>query len=243
MACHETALELASESGTLPLQVKAAVQLCGVYKVLAEQLLDTKTPSPSNVAAAADLFEKCVACAKLAKDEQLEGVNCHRLGKVKLLSGEYEEALSLQTHYLEICEAHNDRSGEAAARAALAQTYEVVGDVDSAIQQLELLLSVAAEAGELQVQAQACLNLGLLYSEGDAYQLSVQLLERHFHLARQLSDRDLVDAARVILGMARGNGKLPQYVRVLCNDLPKLLDWKSRRVPLGDAPAATSAGS
>ena len=43
---------------------------------------------------------------------------------------------------------------------------------------------------------------------------------------RQLGDRKLIDAARVILGMARGNGKLDAYMDIVKNnDLKKLLDW------------------
>ncbi len=47
--------------------------------------------SPEAIAAAGELYEKCVACARLAKDERLAGVNCFRLGKVfgrgRVLSG------------------------------------------------------------------------------------------------------------------------------------------------------------
>jgi len=39
--------------------------------------------------------------------------------------------------------------------------YEATGNVNEAIKQLEILLTVAAEAGELQAQAQACINFGV----------------------------------------------------------------------------------
>mmetsp|Transcript_12791 Transcript_12791/g.31098 ORF Transcript_12791/g.31098 Transcript_12791/m.31098 type:complete len:352 (-) Transcript_12791:800-1855(-) len=155
MSYHETALELSTEANVLPLVVKAAFHLCQVYKVLAEKFLKGN-PSPEDIRASSDLFEKCVACAKLAKDNKLEGQNCHQLGKVKILSGEYEESIRLQKQYLDICSKQGDRAGEANARAALAQAYEALGNAGEAILQLELLLTVAAEAGEVESQAQAC---------------------------------------------------------------------------------------
>ena len=81
------------------------------------------------------------------------------------------------------------------------------------------------------------LSLGLLYQDraahmDGAYEKSIALLEKHFQVARELKDRDLVEAARVILGMARANGRLTNYMDAVKGDLSKLLEWKSRRVPI-----------
>merc|ERR1711988_1302549 len=101
-----------------------------------------------------------------------------------------------------------------------------------AIKQLENLLNVASEAGELKAQASACLNLGILYSSRGDHDKSVELLEQHFDLARQLGDRKLIDSARVVLGMVRGNGKIKHFIDIVNNDLERLLKWKSKRVSL-----------
>ena len=95
-------------------------------------------------------------------------------------------------------------------------------------------MSVASDAGEVQAQANACLNLGLLYhaAKKDQPEKAVELLEQHFDLARQLGNRKLIDSARVILGMARGMGKLDLYIKYINTDLDRLLKWKCRRVPL-----------
>jgi len=76
------------------------------------------------------------------------------------------------------------------------------------------------------------LNLGLLYSNHEEHEKSIRLLERHFDLARQMQDRETIDRARVILGIARGNGKLDLFFHLCKTDLGKLLEWKSRRAPL-----------
>ena len=47
----------------------------------------------------------------------------------------------------------DDRGAEAAARAALAHAYEALGQKKEAINQLECLLNVANDAGELQATA------------------------------------------------------------------------------------------
>merc|ERR1711972_259082 len=104
-----------------------------------------------------------------------------------------------------------------------------VGNTQEAIKQLENLLNVASEAGELQAQASACLNLGILYNGRGDHEKSVELLERHFDLARQIGDRKLIDSARVVLGIVRGARNLKSYIGVVNNDLDKLLRWKSTR--------------
>jgi len=111
MQFHETSLELSTEADCVAIQTKAAYQLCNVYRVLAEQIMNdnssgggggnsspggangpgmmgedgnapTTNKTPEEIRLCSDLYEKCVACSKLAKDIKLEGINCWRLGKV-----------------------------------------------------------------------------------------------------------------------------------------------------------------
>jgi len=227
MQYHERALTIATSADSLPLQIKAASRLTHVYQVLAE-----KCEKENRDADATQLYERCLSCAQLSKDATLEGTACHKLGLSKYKTGHYEPAIDLQKQYLDICRMHDDRIGESAARAALAHAYEAMGNAHEAIKQLENLLNVASEAGELQAQASACLNLGILYNGRADHEKSVELLEQHFDLARQLGDRKLIDSARVVLGMVRGNGKLKAYVDLVNNDLDKLLKWKSKRMTL-----------
>jgi len=227
MRFHERALSIATSADSLPLQIKSASRLTHVYRILAERCEKERRDMEATA-----FYERCLSCARLSKDSALEGSACHKLGKSKYNTGNYEEAIDLQKQYLEICKTHDDRVGESAARAALAHAYEAIGNTQEAIKQLESLLNVASDAGELQAQASACLNLGLLYNDRGEHEKSVELLEQHFDLARQLGDRKLIDSARVILGMARGNGKLDIYVDLVNNNLDKLLKWKSKRLPL-----------
>merc|ERR1712032_887826 len=227
MKFHEHALQIATAADSLPLQIKAASRLTHVYQILAEQCEKESRDSD-----ATELYERCLSCAQLSKDASLEGTACHKLGLSKQKTGRFEPAIELQKQYLDICRMHDDRIGESAARAALAHAYEAVGNPQEAIKQLENLLNVASEGGELKAQASACLNLGILYNGRGDHEKSVELLEQHFDLARQLGDRNLIDSARVVLGMVRGHGKLKTYIDLVNNDLDKLLKWKSKRMTL-----------
>jgi len=224
MQFHEKALQIATSAESMPLQIKAASCLTRVYQVLAENCEKEGRDSE-----ASQLYERCKDCAQLSKDANLEGTAYHKLGLSKYKTGHYEQAIQLQQQYLDICRMQDDRVGESAARGALAHAYEATGSAQEAIKQLENLLHVASKAGELQAQANACLNLGVLYNGRGDHEKSVELLEQHFDLARLIGDRKLIDSARVVLGMVRGNGKLKTYIDLVNHDLEKLLKWKSKR--------------
>ena len=91
---------------------------------------------------------------------------------MKSLLGEHDEAISLQNAYLDICVQHEDRAGEASARASLATSLEKVGQKAEAKQQLETLLVVAADAGETKLRLaehSGILFLGGFLEFGDAH--------------------------------------------------------------------------
>ena len=132
-------------------------------------------------------------------------------------------------------------------RAALAETLEAAQDFAGAKEQLEILLKVATEAGDLHSQSVGCLRLGLLllgrvqqaqknfgldaHAHREDVQRAVELLELHYDLCRQLGAQDTA-LARLVLGIARATFRLPQYFHVVLNDLPALRAWKTRRLPL-----------
>jgi len=222
---HEKALEVATSADQLPLQIQAASRLTAVYQILAE-LCEEEGQNPDAVRH----YERCLKCARLSKDSKLEGAACHKLGLSKYKNGSYDAAIDLQKEYLEICCQHDDRSGESAARSALARASEAMGNSQEAIKQFENLLNVASEAGELEVQANACLNLGILYVGRGDQSKAAQLLVQHFDLARQVGDKKLIDFARVVLGTVRGHAKLGIYIDLVNDNLEKLLMWKSFRM-------------
>jgi hypothetical protein len=90
-------------------------------------------------------------------------------------------------------------------------------------------LDLATKNREQIAQARACAALGAIYSSQGMHDKAVSSFERSFEIARNVGDRRLVDAARVNLGMARGNMTLPNYMDIVKHNLPALLTWKTKR--------------
>merc|ERR1719159_2359533 len=91
MKFHERALQIATAADSLPLQIKAASRLTHVYRVLAEQCEKEKRDADATA-----FYERCLNCARLSKDSALEGSACHKLGKSKYNTGNFEDAIDLQ---------------------------------------------------------------------------------------------------------------------------------------------------
>lgn len=73
----------------------------------------------------------------------------------------------------------------------------------------------------------------MLYEQGDL-DAAVTYFEKFFETARTLNDRRMLDVARVNLGVARGALRMGAWMHVVHGDLPKLIAWKSSRVPFTD---------
>ncbi len=58
--------------------------------------------------------------------------------------------------------------------------------------------------------------------------------EKFFETARTLNDRKMLDTARVNLGVSRGALRMGAWMSTVANHLPKLIAWKSGRVPFTD---------
>eukprot|EP00921_Rhytidocystis_pertsovi_P002581 GHVQ01004471.1.p1 GENE.GHVQ01004471.1~~GHVQ01004471.1.p1 ORF type:complete len:472 (+),score=75.16 GHVQ01004471.1:508-1923(+) len=221
---HERSLETATILDSLPFQIRAATRLVEVYAKLAETV-------ETNYEQVCRYLERRLACARLTKNSSLEGCACYDLGRALHKLGRYEEEIVLQKEYLGLCRAREDFVGESSARAALAEAYQKSGESKEAIGQLEQLLS--SDGKELKAQVQACLSLGLLYSEAKEPEKSADLLEQHFELSRQLGERNVLDAARVILGVARGTDQMATFQEAVnTQNIYKLLKWKTDRRPL-----------
>jgi len=80
-------------------------------------------------------------------------------------------------------------------------------------------------------QARAfCLLGNILQQEGN-YSGSVTYFEKFFEVARTLQDRQLLDTARINLGIARGMARMDGFMDTVSTDLSSLLQWKNIRLP------------
>jgi tetratricopeptide (TPR) repeat protein len=175
--------------------------------------------------------------------------NCDlRLGIALHEVREYSEASEVLRRCMALASEISDRSLELHARAALAENLESAQDFVGAKEQLEILMKVATDSGDLQSHSVGCLRLGLLLlgrvqqdqksfgldnaaSNKENVERAVELLEMHYDLSRQLGAQDTA-LARLVLGIARATYRLPQYFNVILHDLNALKAWKCRRTPL-----------
>jgi tetratricopeptide (TPR) repeat protein len=178
--------------------------------------------------------EKCLEAARASGDPAKERKAHFDLGQAHEKLGGMEHLKKAVAHYesnLTLAQKADETEAQGAAAYALAQTYQRLQDGEKSLGYLKQFLRLAQASSSARAQAEACCSLGVLYNTQGDYSSAVQYLERFFELARAVGDRALVDKARTYLGIARGNSVLPQYTKVVTNDLNGLLSWKNRRTP------------
>ena len=112
------------------------------------------------------------------------------------------------------------------AHKKLAELHSKLGNGSAAIRNLEALLNIAFEDNNKQGQAEAALKLGLLNFKEGLIPTSVNYLQKHFDLARHMGNENLIDAARVNLGIAQASTSIDKYLKLVLTDVHALIDWK-----------------
>jgi len=197
--------------------------LLTTYKQLAEGL------ERSDISQALFYFEKCKETAGKARDLINEGTASYKIGTLNFELGNYNEALRYHKSYYSLSQQASYEVGITESLAAIAQTYKALGSINQAIEHLEKLQEKALNTGNIRAQAEASLSLGLLYQSQGLNKKSVELLENHFSLAKQLADRKMIDIARVKLGVIQACCSQDSYIDVVSDNLKALLAWKIKR--------------
>ena len=221
---HEAHKELAVRMGAEARIHTANQQLVEAYRRYAEE-----HERREEHATAVLLYKRCLQAAQDANDLRSEGLATYRLGVACAARGDRNESIEFQQRYLSICKRMGDQLGEGAACAALAHSFKELGQTDLAVSYLEKYQAIAQRNKQSVAQAEACAALGSIHSSGGEHHLAVHCFERTFDLARTVGDRSLIDSARINLGMARGNLAMARYMDIVKDNLPALLNWKTRR--------------
>lgn len=221
---HEKHKEIASAMGAQSRIQTANQQLVEAYRRYAEE-----HERKDDNATAVLLYKRCLAAAQESNDLRSEGLATYRLGVACAAMGDKNDSIEYQQKYLHICKRIGDQLGEGAACAALAHSFKEMGQTDLAVSYLEKYQSIAQRNKQSVAQAEACAALGSIHSASGDHHLAVNYFEKTFDIARTVGDRKLIDSARINLGMARGNMSMSKYMGVVKDNLPALLNWKTRR--------------
>lgn len=128
-----------------PQQVTSACfRLIEVYGTCARELEEK-----GDLEGALEVYSKSLQAAISAKDVRSQGLATHRLGLLYRRLGRPQEAVEHQKRYAELSKQLGDQQGEAAAYAALAESFQDMGDSSVAVEYLENFLAIASKNNQL----------------------------------------------------------------------------------------------
>mmetsp|Transcript_37107 Transcript_37107/g.96272 ORF Transcript_37107/g.96272 Transcript_37107/m.96272 type:complete len:429 (+) Transcript_37107:207-1493(+) len=225
---HERHLEIASQLQSEHGDLERSNAYQNLMHTYSEQA--RKYEAGGDMDASLEFLKKMLSCAdKCAAMEDAAEAN-YRLGLCFQQMAQHEEALAYFKEFLRLCSAAGDKVGEGRAYCSIAKCLQSLGDRQGAIVNLEQYLDLS-KAMDPNGQARAfCLLGNILQQEGN-YSGSVTYFEKFFEVARTLQDRQLLDTARINLGIARGMARMDGFMDTVSTDLSSLLQWKNIRLP------------
>ena len=90
-----------------------------------------------------------------------QGAILSHLGEIHYVQGNYEQAIALQQHWLDISRANGFRPGEGIALGSLGNIYEAQGSYPQAVTYHRQHLVLARADGDLEMEGAALGNLGV----------------------------------------------------------------------------------
>mmetsp|Transcript_7323 Transcript_7323/g.17602 ORF Transcript_7323/g.17602 Transcript_7323/m.17602 type:complete len:426 (+) Transcript_7323:130-1407(+) len=225
---HERHLEIASSLETEHAAKEKETAHQNLVHTYREQALklDKEGDFDNAVSCLQQMLSNAQQCGAM---EALADAN-HKLGLRYQQQEDHQNALGYFKEYLRLCGMNGDKVGEGRAYCEVAKSLQSLGDRKGAIENLEQYLELS-KAMDPQGQARAyCLLGNILYQEEDI-DGAVLYFEKFFEVARTLQDSQLLDTARVNLGIARGMAKMESFLNLVNDDLSTLLQWKNIRLP------------
>ncbi|XP_024545583.1 uncharacterized protein LOC9644982 [Selaginella moellendorffii] len=194
---YEECLQLARTIKYDKRVVQAAKELLEIYWHCAE-----RSRALQDITGSIEYFEKAIMMAEACGNESMGAEAKYNIGMLYAKLRNLEKSLDYQTKYLEYSSQAGNKAGECKARASMAEAFEVCGDVLTAVSHLELYLE-AAEDVDLTTQARGHCLLGLLYQRQHERDMAFDQFQRYFALARIIKEPDLLDVARVNIGIVK----------------------------------------
>uniref|UniRef100_A0A7S1ISJ5 Tetratricopeptide repeat protein 29 n=1 Tax=Eutreptiella gymnastica TaxID=73025 RepID=A0A7S1ISJ5_9EUGL len=219
---HETHLRLAEVSRNIPMKRQANKNLIRVYMRRA-----LECEKAADYPRAKELYDKAMNTARANSDTEAEGEAYHKLGHITVLLGDLDKALEYQKRFLMVSREVRNDVNEGKAHVSLAELQEEMGQMSDAVQSLVGSLDIAEKAGDLTAICEACTKLGMLHNKQGDYVKASKYLEQNYTTAKQIGDRKLIEKARILVGVARGNNHWQNgFVQMVDRDLDGMLRWK-----------------
>ncbi|KAG2484150.1 hypothetical protein HYH03_017031 [Edaphochlamys debaryana] len=228
--CYERRLSLAQDHALGLEKDTAYANLTAVYLRQAEV---QEGSGPGMYDAAIASYNKCLSAAERSGDMATAAKANYRIGMLYKEQAKHPEAIHYLRQFIELAPHMPDKAAVGTAYTAFSACLKEMGDAEGAVRCLEEYLQLA-RGGDQHGTALASCALGIaLYEQGDL-DGAVSYFEKFFETARTLSDRRMLDTARVNLGVARGALRMGSWMQVVASNLPKLIAWKGSRVPFTD---------
>lgn len=247
VAFHERSLVLARAAHNKEAEANARRQLVKVYTAHSDEAL-----ARASSATGGDFHENAAQFMMKAmehtEDPVERGVCEHKLAAIYASCNRLDKAAELEHRYLDMCLSRGDTEGAIVAAKALC---EMDDSVEVARQYLKLAnassannTDPAAYASGVESVSGAMVVLGLRLNRDGDFEGARELFEQNFRLAQtaaaRTNDKARVEVARILVGLARGNAGLGQFMAIVNKDMPKLLSLKIQAVRVSAAAAATS---
>jgi tetratricopeptide (TPR) repeat protein len=124
---------------------------------------------------AIEYLTKCLSNAEGAQDIKSQGLAHYNLGISYLDLGHTDKAIHHLENYKQICKVTRNLEGQGCAFAALAKAYHSNQEPTKAIDLLIENKDLGERSGQTVLIADACANLGLIYSNEGNFDNAMQV--------------------------------------------------------------------
>ena len=180
-----------------------------------------------NYDAAIGHYKACMEKAAEGGDTRAEGETNYRIGLTCEHLDQTQQSILYFKSYLDVCRRTGDVLGEGTACFALAKAHQKLDDLPTAIHFLETYVELAERTNQASALSEAACSLGLIFNQQGEYEKAVKYFDKNFDMALKIGDPHAIDNARVLLGISRGHENMSEYMHLVDNSSPSLLEWKS----------------
>ncbi|KAI8899417.1 hypothetical protein BC833DRAFT_647920 [Globomyces pollinis-pini] len=245
----EKTRQLAVHHGDKEIEIMVIDNLLKNHLEIAEQMENS-----NDIQQAIHHYLKCIDLLKtedVSRDKTIENRILFYLGKAYKKIGDIDRSIKFLESFLKNIEESDVKENEGAAQLILAHCYEIVNKQNIAISYLEMFITkVQADPTQRKAEAQACKQLGILYTKLERYDLSVHYFDQNFKLTQSVisekpdeekksenikasiqNSESQLQSAMVQLGISKANAKMNLFFETIAdpNGLMALIQWKSNR--------------